>query len=153
MNNEAATASTRNLLPDQSASPFSSAAALGGRILISTIFLISGFGKLAAPAGMIAYIAAAGLPFPQFAYGVAVVLEIVGGLALIAGYRTRFVAAALAVFCLGTAFGFHYQLADQNQFVHFFKNVAMAGGLLQIVAFGAGRFSLDARKLALDGER
>jgi len=69
-----------------------------------------------------------------------------GGLTLVAGFRTRFAAAVLAVFCLATAFGFHCQLADQNQFVHFFKNIAMAGGLLQIVAFGAGRFSLDGWK-------
>jgi putative oxidoreductase len=146
MNSEAATASTRSQLQDLSGSPFLGAvASLGGRILLSAIFLISGFGKLAAPAGAIEYIAAAGLPFPQLAFGIAVVLEIVGGLALIAGYRTRFVAAALAVFCLATAFGFHNQLADQNQFVHFFKNIAMAGGLLQVIAFGAGRFSIDAR--------
>jgi putative oxidoreductase len=147
MSTETATTSTRSELWDLSGWTFSGAvASLGGRILVSAIFLISGFGKLAAPAGAIGYIAAAGLPFPQLAYGIAVVLEIAGALALIAGYRARFAAAALAVFCLATAFGFHNQLADQNQFIHFFKNIAMAGGLLQIVAFGAGRFSLDARK-------
>jgi len=146
MSSETATAPARSELRDLSGWTFFDAvASLGGRILLSAIFLISGFGKIAAPAGAIEYIAAAGLPFPQLAYGIAVVLEIVGGLALITGFRTRLVAAALAVFCLATAFGFHNQLADQNQFVHFFKNVAMAGGLLQIVAFGAGRFSVDAR--------
>lgn len=146
MSSETATAPTKSELRDVSGwSLFGAVASLGGRILLSAIFLISGFGKIAAPAGMIEYIAAAGLPFPQVAYGIAVVIEIVGGLALITGYRTRFVAAALAVFCLATAFGFHNQLADQNQFVHFFKNIAIAGGLLQIAAFGAGRFSVDAR--------
>ena len=72
-------------------------------------------------------------------------MELGGGLALVAGFRTRFVAAVLALFSLATALAFHNHLADQNQFIHFFKNVAMAGGLLQVVAFGAGRFALDRR--------
>jgi putative oxidoreductase len=62
------------------------------------------------------------------------------------GYRTRIVAAWLAIFSLATAVAFHHNLADQNQFIHFFKNVAMAGGLLHVVAFGGGRVSLDGRR-------
>jgi putative oxidoreductase len=74
-------------------------------------------------------------------------MEIPGGsLALIVGYQTRVAAALLAAFSIAAAFAFHNHFADQNQFIHFFKNVAMAGGLLQVVAFGAGRFSLDARR-------
>ncbi len=119
---------------------------LVGRVLLAAIFLISGFGKLTNPAGTIAYIEMAGLPLPTLAYGVAVVVEAIGGLALIVGYQTRLVALALAVFSLAAAVGFHGNLADTNQFIHFFKNVAMAGGLLQVVAFGAGRLSLDARR-------
>jgi len=127
--------------------PISSAAiALAGRILMSAIFLISVAGKLTAPSGTIGYIASAGLPFPQAAYAIAVLVELLGGLALIAGYHTRIAAAALAVFSVAAAFGFHNNLADQNQFYHFFKNVAIAGGLLQIVAFGAGSLSVDARR-------
>ena len=63
---------------------------------------------------------------------------------MVVGFRTRIAATALAIFSLATAATFHSNLADLNQFIHFFKNVAMAGGLLQIVAFGAGAFSLDA---------
>jgi putative oxidoreductase len=118
-----------------------------GRLLLSAIFLISVLGKIQAPAGTIGYIAAAGLPFPQVAYAVAVLIELVGGLALLVGFRTRIAAGALAVFSLAAAAGFHSNLADMNQFVHFFKNVAIAGGLLQIVAFGAGTFSLDGYRL------
>ena len=114
--------------------------------LLSAIFLISVVGKLAAPAGTIGYIAAAGLPLPQVAYALAVAIELLGGLALVAGYQTRTAAAALAVFSIAAAFGFHGNLGDQNQFVHFLKNVAIAGGLLQLVAFGAGRWSVDARR-------
>jgi len=120
-------------------------AATTGRVLLGTIFLLSGVSKLAAPAGTIGYIASAGLPFPEGAYAAAVFVEIVLASALIVGYQTRLVAAAIAVFSLATAFGFHFNLADQNQFIHFFKNVAIAGGLLQVVAFGAGSLSVDAR--------
>lgn len=119
---------------------------LAGRILIAAIFLISGVMKLAAPAGTIGYIQSVGLPLPELGLAIAVVVEIGGGLALILGYRTRAVAAALAIFTLATALLFHFNLADQNQFIHFFKNLAITGGLLQIVAFGAPRLSLDARR-------
>jgi putative oxidoreductase len=121
-------------------------AALIGRVLLSVIFILSGFSKLAAPAMMIGYIDSVGLPLPHVALAVAIIVEIGGGLALIAGFRTRTVAAVLALFSVFTALAFHSALADQNQFIHFFKNIAMAGGLLQVVAFGAGRFSLDARR-------
>jgi len=121
-------------------------ASLIGRVLLSAIFILSGFSKLAAPAMMIGYINSVGLPLPPLALALAIIVEIGGGLALIAGYRVRPVAAVLALFSVITALAFHSALADQNQFIHFFKNIAMAGGLLQVVAFGAGRFSLDARR-------
>ena len=129
---------------NRSASLLTDAAPLAGRVLLSAIFLISGLSKLAAPAATIGYIESVGLPMAPFGFAAAVLVEVLGGLGLIAGYRTRWVAAALAGFSLATALVFHNDLADQNQFIHFFKNVAMAGGLLQVVAFGAGRFSLDA---------
>jgi len=121
-------------------------AAFIGRLLIAAIFLISGVGKIAAPAGTIAYIASTGLPLPPLAYSVAVAIEVLGSLALIAGWHTRTAAAVMALFTLAAAFGFHAHFGDQNQFIHFFKNVAMTGGLLQVMAFGAGRFSLDGRR-------
>lgn len=121
-------------------------AALVGRIALSAIFILSGLSKLADPASTIGYIQSVGLPAPQLAFLVAVAVEIVGGVALIAGLRTRYVAAALAAFSVVTAFGFHAELSDQNQFIHFFKNIAMAGGLLQIIAFGGGRLSFDDRR-------
>lgn len=119
---------------------------LAGRVLLSAIFLLSGTSKITDPAGTIGYIQMVGLPVPVAAYAVAVAVEILGGLALVLGLRTRLAALALAGFSLVTAVGFHSNLGDLNQFIHFFKNVAMAGGLLQVVAFGAGRYSLDARR-------
>jgi putative oxidoreductase len=116
-----------------------------GRLLIGLPFAMSGFGKLAAYGNTTAMIAAAGLPVPPLAYAVAVAAELGGGLLLVAGFRVRPIAAALALFCLATAVSFHSNFADQNQMIHFLKNVMMAGGLLQIAAFGAGALSLDNR--------
>jgi len=124
----------------------SSYAAAGGRILLGAIFVLSGFSKIADPASALGYIGSVGMPLPQVALAVAILVEVVGGLALMLGYRTRLVAAALAVFSLATASFFHSALGDQNQFIHFFKNIAMAGGLLQVVAFGPGPIALDSRR-------
>jgi putative oxidoreductase len=117
-----------------------------GRLMIGLPFMMSGFGKLTTSAATIEMIRAAGLPFPPLAFVVAVAIELGGGLLLVAGYRVRIIAAAMAVFALATAFSFHNSFADQNQMFHFLKNVMMAGGLLQIVAFGAGALSLDDRR-------
>lgn len=120
-------------------------ASLVGRLLIGLPFALTGFGKLTAYGATTAYIASAGLPLPPVAYAIAVLVELGGGLLLIAGYQARSVALALAVFSLAAAVAFHNNFADQNQMIHFLKNVMMAGGLLQIFAFGAGALSLDAR--------
>jgi putative oxidoreductase len=118
---------------------------LAGRLLIGLPFMMSGLGKLAAYGPTVALIHAVGLPVPPLAYICSVVVELGGGLLLVLGYRVRPVAAVMALFALATAVFFHNNFADQNQMIHFLKNVMMAGGLLQIVHFGAGAFSLDAR--------
>lgn len=115
-----------------------------GRLLIAAIFLISGLSKITSPEGTQAYIASAGLPAPLLAYIIAVIVEVGGGILLVIGFQTRLAALVLAIFTLAAAFGFHSKLGDMNQFIHFFKNIAMAGGLLQVVAFGAGALSVDA---------
>jgi putative oxidoreductase len=74
-----------------------------------------------------------------------VVVELGAGALLLAGYRTRLAALVLAVFSIAAALGFHHDFADQNQMIHFLKNVAIAGGLLEVAAFGAGPLSIDAR--------
>jgi len=118
-------------------------AALVGRIFIAVLFLLSGLGKLAAPAATQAYISAMGLPAPVLAYFGSMAVELIGGVLLIVGFRVRAVAVGMAVFTLLTAVFFHWNFADQNQMIHFLKNIAIAGGLLQVAAFGAGRFALD----------
>lgn len=116
---------------------------LTGRILISAIFLVSGFGKITQYAGTQAYMAASGVPGSLLPLVIA--LEIGGALAIIVGYKTRWAAVALAGFSIVSALIFHANSADQIQSIMFLKNVAMAGGFLVIAARGAGAFSLDAR--------
>ena len=113
--------------------------------MIAALFLISGLGKIANPAQTQGYIASAGLPFPPLAYLVAVVIEVGGGILLILGYQSRMVAGVMAAFTVAAALGFHRDFADQNAMAHFLKNISITGGLLQIVALGAGSFSLDGR--------
>ncbi|MGF7154317.1 DoxX family protein [Novosphingobium gossypii] len=119
-------------------------APFAGRVLIGLPFILFGLGKATTFGATVAMIGAVGLPVPPLAAIGAIALEIVGGALLVVGYKVRPAAALLAIFSIVTAFYFHSNLADQNTFVHFFKNVMMTGGLLQIVSFGAGAFSLDA---------
>lgn len=131
-------------------SPAQDALALIGRILIAVLFIPAGFGKLTGFAGTVGYIGSAGLPLPQLGAALAIVVELGLGLALLVGFKTRLAAAVLAVFTLAASFFFHnYWVlpADKAmvQQLMFMKNVAITGGLLAFVAFGAGRFSVDRR--------
>jgi putative oxidoreductase len=125
--------------------------ALAGRILIALLFLMSGIGKVVAPAATQGYIAAMGLPAPVAAYFGSMSVELIGGLLLIVGFQTRIAVSGMAIFTLLTAVVFHLNFADQNQMIHFLKNIAILGGLLQVAAFGAGGFSLD-RHLGKSGD-
>ncbi|MFM0157950.1 DoxX family protein [Paraburkholderia sediminicola] len=121
-----------------------SSAATLGRILMSSLFLMSGVGKLADPIGTQAYIASKALPWPEAAYVIAVVIELGFGTALVLGYRTRIVAAVMAIFTLATGLTFHDNFADPKQLISFMKNIAITGGFLQVIVWGAGSLSLDA---------
>ena len=131
---------------DSSTTSIPGAVPLAGRILLAILFILAGVGKLGDPAGTQGYIASVGLPLPVLAYIVALVVEIGGGVLLLVGYRARLTAVVLAIFTVATAVFFHHALGDRNQFIHFMKNLAITGGLLQVVAFGAGAFSLDNRR-------
>jgi putative oxidoreductase len=121
-----------------------SSAATLGRILMSSLFLMSGVGKLADPVGTQAYIASKALPWPEAAYVIAVVIELGFGTALVLGYRTRIVAAVMAIFTLATGLTFHDNFADPKQLISFMKNIAITGGFLQVMVWGAGSLSIDA---------
>ncbi|SFJ74332.1 putative oxidoreductase [Bosea sp. OK403] len=121
-------------------------AAVLGRLLMAILFILSGVGKMAAPAATQGYIASLGLPSPLLALVIAIAVELGGGILLAIGYRTRIVSLGLVAFTVATALLFHNNLADQMQMIQFLKNLAITGGLLQIAAFGAGPLSLDGRR-------
>ena len=117
-----------------------------GRLFIGLPFLASGFSKVTDYNGTIGFIMSSTLPLPApLAYAGALAVELGCGLLMIVGYQARIVAAVFVLFCLATAVFFHAHFSDPNQTFHFIKNLIMAGGLLQIVAFGAGELSIDSR--------
>lgn len=116
---------------------------LAGRILLAILFLPAGISKIGGYAGMQGYMESVGVP--GIMLPLVIILEIGGGLALLVGWQTRIAAFLLAGFCLIAALLFHFQPDDQIQMILFTKNIAVAGGLLLLVATGAGRLSLDQR--------
>ncbi|WP_339765934.1 DoxX family protein [uncultured Hoeflea sp.] len=117
-----------------------------GRVLLSIIFIMSGFSKLGAVAGTAGYMASMGIPLPNITVWLVIALEIFGGVAILLGFFTRYAAWALAAFCVASGYLGHFQPEDQMQMINFMKNLAMAGGYLVLAANGAGSFSIDARR-------
>lgn len=113
------------------------------RILLSALFIWSGVNKILNPAGTQQYMAAKGIPLVGLLYLATVVVEVGGGLSVLLGYKTRIGAIALALFLIPATLIFHTNFADQMQQIAFMKNLAIFGGLLMIVQYGAGRISLD----------
>ncbi len=112
-----------------------------GRAGLSLIFIISGWGKIAAYAGTQQYMESKGLPGELLPLVIA--LELGGGLAILGGAFTRWIAIALGLFSIASAAIFHADFGDQMQAINFWKNVAMAGGFLVLAANGPGKLSLD----------
>jgi putative oxidoreductase len=116
---------------------------LAARVLMSQIFIISGIGKITGYAGTQAYMAKMGVPGALLP--LVILTEVGGGLALLFGFKTRWAALALAAFALLAALIFHMDFKDQMQMINFMKNLAMAGGLLMFVRYGAAEPSVDSR--------
>jgi len=114
------------------------------RILLAHIFVLAGMNKIMGYAGTQGYMEMMGVP--GILLPLVIILELGGGLALVAGWQARWVAYALAGFSVISALIFHNNLADQVQMIMFMKNLAIAGGLLLIAEHGAGAYSLDNRK-------
>jgi putative oxidoreductase len=112
-----------------------------GRLFLALIFIIMGISKIGSYAATQGWMESAGVPGALLPAVIA--LEVFGGIAILLGWQTRIVALLLAGFSLLTAVVFHADFADQNQFIAFLKNVALAGGFLMLVAQGPGGFSLD----------
>ena len=113
------------------------------RVLMSVPFIWTGYMKLVAAGATQAFFAHLGLPVPMAAWGVAVVIEFLGGIALLLGAQARIVASGLAAWCIATALVAHSNFADPNALTHFLKNVVMAGGFLYVATFGAGGYTVQ----------
>jgi putative oxidoreductase len=113
-----------------------------GRLALAAIFLASGIQKLLTPEQTQSYIASANIPQPFIAYWASTAVEVLGGLSVALGFAPRIGALVLAVFSVAAAIIFHTNFGDQNQMIHFMKDIAIAGGLLQVVAFGSGGLAI-----------
>jgi putative oxidoreductase len=118
-------------------------APLTARVLIGILFIVAGVGKLGNVEGFTGYLTSGGLP--AILAWPTILLEIVGGAALVAGFQTRIVAVLLAGFTLLAGLLYHFQPADQMQMTSFLKNLAITGGLLMLFAHGAGAVAVDKR--------
>jgi putative oxidoreductase len=128
-----------------------SSLSLAGRLLLAALFLPAGWGKISGFAGTAGFIASKGLPLPELGAAIAIAVEVLGSLALIAGFGTRIAALVLAAFTLAASFIFHnyWGVPAEQAFMQqlmFFKNIGVVGGLLILAAHGAGAWSVDARR-------
>ena len=115
------------------------------RLLMSSLCVWDGVVQLRNPGGTARYFASVHVPAPDIAVWISIPVHLFGGLALLAGLYSRWAAALLALVCLGTAFGVHLPAGDQNNMIHFYKNLVMTGGFLYVIAFGPGGLSLNTR--------
>lgn len=130
---------------------FSADGALGGkiyllpiaRLLMSSLFVWDGVLQLRNPSGTVQFFAKVGVPLPEIAIWISAAIHLLGGLAVLFGFRTRWGAALLTLLCLGTAFGVHLPAGDPENMIHFYKNLVMTGGFLYVIAYGPGRLSID----------
>jgi putative oxidoreductase len=131
--------------------PGTSIVPLVGRVLIGLLFIPSGLAKITGFGGTIAYVASAGLPAPALGAAIAAIVELGLGILVLVGWKARWSALIMAVFTIAAALFFHkfWTAPPEQQMlqnIQFFKNMAIAGGLLFVYAFGPGDYSLDARE-------
>lgn len=122
--------------------------ALVARALLALIFIVSGFGKITGFSGTAGYMASQGIPFAEVALVGAIVVELLGGLMLLVGFKARWAALAIFFFIIPTTVMFHNPAGlsgqeAQNQMIHLMKNLSIMGGMLMVAVFGPGGFSLD----------
>jgi putative oxidoreductase len=127
-------------------SAYNDIALLLARILIAVLFLIASYNKFKGLGGSAAYFTKLGVPQASTAAPVVAAFELVSGLLLLVGFKTRFVALAIGVFVIIAALLAHTNFADGNQLNHFLKNFAIVGGCLALFVTGAGAYSMDAKR-------
>ena len=113
------------------------------RLLMCGLFIWDGVVQLRNPAAAVDYFTSLDVPMPNIAIWVSIPVHLLGGLAILVGYKTRWAAALLVLLCLGTAFGVHLPAGDMDNMMNFYKNLVMAGGFLYVINFGAGTISFD----------
>ena len=113
------------------------------RLLMSSLFIWDGVLQLRNSASTAQYFAKVHVPVPDVAIWISIPIHLLGGLALLLGFRARWAAALLALVCLGTAFGVHLAEGDPENMIHFYKNLVMTGGFMYVVTYGAGGISVD----------
>lgn len=122
-------------------------ATLAGRVGLGLLFVVSGFGKITGFAGTAGYMASKGMPMAEALLVGAIAIELVGGLMLLAGFKARWAALAIAAFLVPTTLIFHSPVGPeaQAQMTQFLKNLSILGGMLYVAAFGPGAWSVDRR--------
>ncbi len=118
---------------------------LAGRVLLSILFIIAGFGKLTSLAGTAGFFGSIGLPLPMVTAIVVGLVELLGGLAVLFGFKTRIAAIVLAVFTLAATAIAHLDFSQAGNALMLQKNLAITGGFLLLAVLGAGRLSIDSR--------
>jgi putative oxidoreductase len=113
------------------------------RLLMSGLFIWDGIIQLRDPGGTTEYFDGLHVPVPELAVWVSIIIHLLGGLAILAGFKARWAAAVLSLLCLGTAFGVHLPAGDTENMINFYKNLVMTGGFLYVISFGAGAISFD----------
>ena len=147
----ASTTSTSSFSSGVSTNSLQDITALIGRILIAYLFIPAGIGKLMNFSGTVGYVASSGLPLPEVGAAIAIFVEVGLGIALLLGFKTRITAFAMAVFTIAAALFFHKYWSAPDamkmmQTINFNKNLAIAGGLIALAGFGAGRLSIDGKR-------
>ena len=113
------------------------------RLLMSSLFIWDGLLQLRNPSGTAQFFARVHVPVPDLAIWISIPVHLIGGLALLLSFRTRWAAALLTLVCLGTAFGVHLPEGDAENMIHFYKNLVMAGGFIYVMTYGAGGIGID----------
>ena len=108
---------------------------------MSSLFIWDGIRQLRSPSVFAQYFVSVHVPLPNVAIWISIPIHLLGGIAVLLGFKTRWAAALLALLSVGTAFGVHLPIGDQDNMIHFYKNLVMAGGFLYVIAFGAGPVS------------
>jgi putative oxidoreductase len=116
-----------------------------GRLLMSSLFIWDGVRQLLSPSVFAQYFASVHVPLPNVAIWLSIPIHLLAGMALLVGFKTRWAAALLAVLSVATAFGVHLPIGDQDNMIHFYKNLVMTGGFLYVIAVGAGAVSIDGK--------